>query len=325
MTNLILSRADLLLPIDKLLRQVTQVYQLGFMIDFVFFERGYEDINIKLRTQKGHYVVKIFSKGRTKKQIDDYIYGLVQFTQAGIPVPQLKMFGRNFLYNFPGFQNQAYLCVMEFFEGSNFTEIKSTERDFLSVAKYLAIINNQHFSVHPNYDSWGTANLVQEFTNKRKFLEIDDKKRIQIVVNEFSKIDLQNFIQSVIHGDIQREHVLKDRQGNYCILDLGCMNYAASILDMAIFLSQFTIDIKSSIDLQNIVTLTTFEYRKTNPIPKKEFNHLPLFMSATYAAYLIAASYEINGKDNASTESLNWREFGRKGLEKLMSVKLAKT
>ncbi len=317
MTYPLLNRIDILLPIEDLLQIVVRDYRLGRVLDFLYFEKGYEDLNVKLVTASGIYVVKIFNINRSYGRPQYYVKGLVEFTKINVRVPKLFEHNGEYLYSTPGKKTNTFLCVMEYFEGNNFTEIKATENDLINICKFIALINTCKFPVVQGYDSWGTANLVTEFKKKKQFIEPEDIELILPVLKDFSKIDFSSFSQSVIHGDVQRAHVLKNAQGKYCIIDLGCMNVDASILDLAIFLAHFTIDIESLDEVNQLMRLIVHEYNKVHPLPEIELKCLPLLMQSTYAIYLIASSAQITGKNNPSAESLDWQTFGRKGLLKM--------
>ena len=87
--NQLLERIALTKPFEQVIKSVLTAYDLGKLINYSAFERGYEDANFKLQTTKGNFVLKIFSKEKNLQQNQDYINGLLTFVEAEIPVPHL--------------------------------------------------------------------------------------------------------------------------------------------------------------------------------------------------------------------------------------------
>ncbi len=172
--NRTLSRVDISSSIEDLLNQVIMTYSLGRVISYKFFDLGYEDLNIKLITNKGAYVIKVFSKFRHTRSIKDYIKGLIEFRKAGILTPRLKEHKEGYLLKVPGKNKESYLCVMEYFPGKSLKELGVTEKDLFSIAKIVGKINRLHFTVISDYDSWGVTNVVHEYSKNNKFLAPED-------------------------------------------------------------------------------------------------------------------------------------------------------
>ena len=225
-----LARVDLPCSLEDFVEHIASDYVLGTVLKWEPIKEGFEELNIKTKTTKGTYVIKIFSRQKTFRNIKDNIKGLVALRKGGIPVTKLLKANNNFLYTTKGKKGNTYACVMDFFDGRNFENTRPGDSDIKTITNYLAKIHNLRFKVNRNYDSWGTANLVKEFLDKKEYLKPEDLKLIETIVREFRKIDFSKFRKCVIHGDIQRKHILKNRQGDYCVLDLGVMDFNAAIM-----------------------------------------------------------------------------------------------
>jgi len=261
--------------------------------------KGIEDLNYKIVIGKKKYVLKIFSLNRTFLQIKSYLNALVIFKKAGIPVPSLL-------------ETAKSSCVMEFFQGKDFEEIKPSRKDILAIVLNLTKIHSLEFKIAPNYDSWGTANLLGEYKLKRKYLTKKDLNLIDPIINQFQKINLASFPRCIIHGDLNKTNILKNKRGQYCLLDLGCLDFNARIVDVAIFLAQFCLDLKLNLEKnREIINLATGHYQKFHKLEKKELHSLPILIKATYAAYIIQSSYlKIN----------KWLSLDRRLLKKLKDL-----
>lgn len=321
-----LSRVELPMPLDGLLNTVCNRYKLGYLINSTVINEGYEELNIKVTAIKGTYIVKVFSKGRNQAQINDYINGLISFSEHGVPVPKLVKHESGYLYTIMLQDKHCTLCVLEYFEGTSFNVTAPTLDDIKKIAQYVAKIHLVPLQVNPNYDTWNAGNLTKEFASKQQVLREPDRIAIEKVLADFQLINLDNLTKSVIHGDIHRAHVLKNAQGDYCILDLGCMDFNASILDIAIYLSLFAFDLDGDTNKNHeIYRAVIDEYLKIHPLPDHEIKLLPTLVAANYAAYIIAASNLKYALEDTSLQTDQWLDFGRKGLQKLPALAPAYT
>lgn len=314
----LLGRVNLDMPLDDFLVIVAGAYSLGRIKNYIPIKVGYEELNIQFITDKGKYVVKVFWKGKHRDQISDNIKGLIKFRQKGIPVPKLLKTKGKYLYNVRTKKGNNLLCVMDFFEGKNFNKIRPTAKDLVAITNYLAKIHSLSFEVHKAYDSWGTANLLTEFNKKGKYLSKKDYDLAKPVVEKFKKIDLGDFKRCVIHGDLHREHVMKNKKGEYCILDLGCMDLNYAAIDLGIFLALFCFDRGSVKGDREKYELVVSEYLRSNSLNKFELLSLPVLIASTYASFLLSSNYEsVVGGDN-SAQTKNWYTFSRSGLIKML-------
>ncbi|MBI4163473.1 MAG: phosphotransferase [Candidatus Aenigmarchaeota archaeon] len=316
-----LSRVDIPCSLSDFVEQVASAYKLGHVTKLEPIKEGYEELNIKTTTKKGVYVIKVFSKGKTPRNIKDNIKGLVEFSKAGIPVTKLLKANGNFLYKTKGKKGYTYVCVMEFFDGKNFEKTKPTEADIKAITNYLAKAHHLSFKVDRNYDSWGTVNLVKEFVDKKEYLTPQDLRLIEPIVNDFRRVDFSKFRKSIIHGDLQRKHVLKNNKDSYCILDLGVMDFNSTVIDLGIFLALFCLDSTLSVKYnKDIYNMVIQEYSKNIKLSEQELNYLPLIIKATYSIYAIQASYYMVVKKDKSKQTRDWLAFGINGLKLLQKL-----
>ncbi|MBI1973237.1 phosphotransferase [Candidatus Micrarchaeota archaeon] len=312
----LVGRTNLDIPVTTLLERVTEHFGLGAIIRHEPILEGYEDLNIKLKTDSGKYVVKAFSKEKRLENHQDYVRALVELPKAGVPVAKIIRAGDDsHILRISGSKGDTLTIVMEFFEGKSFDHSKPGVGDVRKLTCYIARFHNAKFSVSRNYDSWGAANLLEEFEKKKNYLSAGDLALVRPIVKEFRDADFSNsrLRKCVIHGDIQRKHVLKDNKGNYCILDLGCMDYSHAIFDIGVFLATFAFNAKSASGYEKTFRLVVAEYQKANKLNDEELNRIHLAAKACYCTYLLSSSYLL-ATGNRSQETLDWLEFARRGL-----------
>jgi len=312
----LLSRVNLSSSLSELLDQVSVEFDLGQIITFDPIEIGYEELNLKVSTDKGIFIVKMFSKSKQVATIEDYIRGMTSFRNAGIPMPRLLKSKDGYLFRSSDKKGDIFLCVMDYFVGQSFEERNPSEDDLFKLTKYIATIHKTDLVINgSNYDSWGTMNLVEEFYKKKQALSQEDLLIVKPLVDKFQIIDFSEFRKSVIHGDLQRNNILINNSGEYCILDLGCLNYAPSVIDLSVFLAVFCFSPSSFVDNRKRYNIVVGEYGKEIPLSNIELRYLPTLIRATYATYLIASNYAYHVNNDRSNQTLKWLEYSRRGLE----------
>ncbi len=307
-TSQLLKRVDLKVSLADHLAGVAEQFSLGSVISYTLMRVGYEELNVKVRTVKGTFVVKVFSSEKSPQIIKDNVKGLVKLYRGNVPVTRVLKAKKGYYYK----TQNTYTVVMDFVEGQNFLKLRPTKKDIFSLTQSLARIHNFKFKVNRNYDSWGPVNFLKEYSYKKKYLNKEDTLLINSIKSEYQKIDFSKLRKSVIHGDMQREHVLKNKKGELCILDLGCMNYDPAVVDLAIFIAQF--------DEYADVNLIIKEYQKYHKLNKEELKALPVFIKTTYASYFMTANYRLKALNDNSAQTLKWLKWGRDGLEKNIKV-----
>lgn len=294
-TNLTISFTEFLklLPIRKIIK-VAPILE------------GYEDANFILETITNRYVLKIFASERSEQNIKDYAKVLSRLEQ--IKVPSLKMIGGLHL------QNKVFFILSPFFDGQNFVNISPTLNDIVHVTKYLAKVNTLNFAIEESYDSWGNKNLFKEFNKNKEKLSRDQLQIVNPLVQQFKGLNFKQFSQSFIHGDMQKKHVLKSKQGKFLILDFGCMSYGPKIIDLSTYLAWFCLDENNWKDKEKIIKAVVDEYLKIHQLSPYELQSLIVLTKASWTAYYLKTSFLIK-KGDSSLETKDWHDKSKTMLE----------
>lgn len=336
----IMSRVNVDFSLEELVDQAVRQFDLGAVKNFELIQHGYQDLNVKVSTERGDFIIKVFSKRRTLTNVEEQTRALRFFHENGLPVPilvpcetprgDLELFNVIF-----GRYGDAYVAVFEFFKGPSFDEIKPKDTDFVYLAGCLARMHKLSFKISRYYDDWGAANLLNEFVEKGSLLAVnvpgtkkavvpaEDRKSIEKIVERMQTVDLSRFRQCVIHGDLYRSHALKKGEFDYCIIDFGCMDFNAAILDLAIFAAHFCLDgTEEPAEIRRIIELVEHSYRTAGgTITHAEKEVMPLLMGASYAAYVIAtANLIVNG--DTSKQTKGWLEIALRKLRAFVAADL---
>ncbi len=311
-----ISRIEITRPVPEILHEVIQTYKLGELVRFNIFERGYEDFNVKLVTTSGTYIVKIFSKLRHPKFIKSYVEVLTLLSEKNLPTPKLFPINNSYLYTIHDGKKQSQLCVMNHFSDTSLLDQPPTKKDFLEIAEFLGKLHKITIPVYTGYDSWSVLNIPSEYTKNAPYIPERDRPMADRAVELYSAIDLSGFRKSLVHGDIQREHVLKNDKGTLCIIDWACMSNNSCVVDLGIFYAQFGIDLSMDL-LRSFISDSLKIYTKKTPLSSKEIASIPILMRAHHAAYLMKTSYLIYGKHDTSQQTQDWFNFSSQGLRQL--------
>ena len=296
------SRIDSSLSLPALLDTVAGEFSLGTTLKYVPILTGYQDCNIDLETTEGKYVVKIFSREKSKERIDDIIWAYTSAAKLGIPVPKLL-----------GVSHSVRACIFHYFEGKPLTRTPGTDTDFITLTNGMAKIHTMTRSIRHYYDTMGIVNVSEEYAKKNAALSTEEQSTIIPIINKFHKIKLATFPQSIIHGTFEKENVLKNQDGTLCLLDFGSMDFNASILDIATFIANFT-QYADPIKRNHIIHLILETYQKSRPLTPPELTALPTLIRSQHAAYVINMSYHMRIEHDMTKQTQSWLDRGWDGL-----------
>jgi Ser/Thr protein kinase RdoA (MazF antagonist) len=304
--KILLKRTSLNISFDNFLKIIKlQFSSLGKILSYKPINEGYEDANFLLNTSNGKFILKIFLEERSFKNIRNYIRVLNECKKVGVQTTEILTDSNNGLGCLDNRDKKTYFIITKFFEGTDFKNIVPTLEDIKSVTEYIARLNTLNFNVSETYDSWGNKNLAKEYMENKDKVTFDQKSFIEPIYNEFVNLDYSSFSKSVIHGDMQRKHVLKNIKGEYCILDFGCMAYDPKVIDLSTYLAWFCLQNDTWKDRDTIYSMVLDIYNKKHNLIKAEIDSLPILIKSSYAAYYLKTSILINEGDK-SKETFDW-------------------
>lgn len=313
--DILLKRTNLSISLEELLKDAQSKFSsLGKVNDFSPINEGYEDANFILITSTGKFALKIFEKNRELENINSYVRILRECRNVGVPTTEILTDFNDGLGFVETNGNKTYYIITRFFEGSNFQNTTPTLEDIKTVSLHISKLNTLNFPVVSEYDSWGVKNFAKEYEIKKYKLNPEQNSLVMDSYEDFIKIDFANLTKSVIHGDMQRKHVIKDMDGNYCILDFGCMAFDYKVIELAIYLAWFCLQEDTWNDKDIIFEQVLDIYNSTHRLSQTEIDVIPTLVKASYAAYYMTSSVMINEGDK-SEETLDWNNRAKKMLE----------
>lgn len=310
-------RFTLPIPIDDALKSVGEHFHLGAVRDFSVMLAGYHNLNLKISTDRGCFVAKFFSNSSSLKRNADVITAISAFYTCGLPVPNLlRTESGATLPIFKDGTRISYVNVLEYFDGEDLSLSTPTSHDIQAIAQFIAKMHKVPLKIDQFYDDWGITNIENEYSNFAASLQADSARLVEKVVQEFVGIGSKSFHKSVIHGDLHRSNILKSKDGRYCFIDFGCVDYNCALIDIATFLAWFCFNgVTTFAEIQGIYHMVLTEYLKIAPLKAEEFEALPVYIKAAYAVFHIASSALLSRGD-IRQETIRWNKKSLEGLKK---------
>lgn len=308
-----LQRVDLAQPLRHVLRDIARRYELGRLHSSRIITQGYDDLNVLMVCERGMYVAKFFNRMKTITTIEDHVRVQSALCQRGAPVPHILTPNGEGITRIPGHLRDTCVCVSDFFAGDSFVGRPPQRDDITAVVRFLATLHTLPLQVAPNYDSWGTLNLPQEFAHKRALARDETVRLVAPIAEHVAHMKFGRARRRVIHGDLQRKHVLKDGSGHYCILDFGCLQYSYPIVDLGVFLALFCLPDTELADTQQIITDVLDIYLARAQLPSRHIALLGPLILATWASYLLTADVLLRQGDR-SHETRQWYRVALRSL-----------
>lgn len=301
-TKFLLKRTPLKLSFADFLAYVNIQYpSLGNIYKYQAIPEGYEDANFLIYTFKGKYVLKIFSNERSKQNIKDYVRILKEAKETGVQTMALIKGRKSPL----GKIANTYFIITKYFQGRNFQDKQPTLIEIRDITKEIAKLNTIKFGVEESYDSWGNANLLKEYNLNKGRLDQETINYLTPTINKLKMLKTGNFSKNLIHGDMQRLHVLKNAAGKFCIIDYGCARNDLKVYELSTFLAWFCLTKKQWRNRKNIWNTVVKSYTKIHNLKKSESASLLMLTEAAYAAYYFK-TYLLRKQGDRSWQTRSW-------------------
>ena len=307
------------------IKAIAKQFKLGSILYIKGIEEGYEDINIELKTTKGHYLVKILvdyleKKPRSREDAEYYVYVMSQLLEGGIRVPKLYMSSDNkHLFEISN-QPKApiFAIVMEYFEGKHFLQIKPTLKDMESIVLILSKFHSLDLRLGDKVydDPWQPQSLAKYYSINKKLFKQKDKHRLESIIRNLDRINLDHYKKTPTHGDIMRNNIMKSKEGEYCLLDFGVVAMNHWIIDLALYLAGFCLDPSDSVsENKDIFKKVTSAYVARSKLRNDFRDDLYILIQASYGAFYLASMLDKKLGGNESKENSYWIDLGNRGMD----------
>ena len=309
-------RISLNTDLSTLSKQICSKYNLGEYIYDTIITVGYEDFNYILEATTGKYFVKIFHKERTDKDCKNYIDRIELALSTDINTPNLQKINNESecIIEMNGVKYR--LCLFEYINGNSFFDlgIIPNENEIKEIIRQMANIHKQQLNSEFIYDKWAIVNFIEEFEDKKQYLNERNYKKISELLIQFKNINIKKLPHTFTHGDIISTNVTKDNNGKLCIIDFAVSNYLPRIVDLAVSSCNLCLNPDSIEETRSRTKMILKEYEKYNKLTDYEKEVFPIFFDIANAMEIIQISYLIS-QGEASEEDRFWYNESEKGLE----------
>ena len=309
-------RINLNTNLSKISRIICNRYELGEHISDTIITVGYEDFNYILETTTGKYCVKIFHRERTDNDCKNYIDRIELASSIDINTPKLYKIN-NESECIIEIDNVKYrLCLFEYIEGNSFFDlgIIPNDNEIKEIIRQMANIHKQQLNSEFIYDKWAILNFIEEFEDKKLYLNERDYKKLAKLLILFKAIDIKKLPHTFTHGDIISTNVMKDNNGKLWIIDFAVSNYLPRIVDLAVSSCNLCLNPDSIQGTKRKIKMLLKEYEKYNKLTDYEKEVFPIFFDIANAMGILQISYLIS-LGEASDEDKFWYNESEKGLE----------
>jgi len=299
------------------LQKVCSDFNIGEYKSYEIVPIGYEDFNLFLLTDKDKYFVKIFGSFRDKSECSRYVEIMESVLRAGVSHPKLYKSNKGYLYEIINDDLVDRLCVMQFIDGKIFYELQTIPipEEMCFVIKQAALINKIDIKPPLVYDHWAITSFLKEYSEKGQFLNNDDKKLIEPLVDIYKSLEVEKLPHCFVHGDITKTNTMKSTRDGIFILDFAVANYYPRIQELAVILCDLFFNPKNTGSFPDNYDLTLSEYQKYIVLTPDELKKLPSYVRLAHAMHVLLANYEKVINRNNSTENEYFLGMGRIGLK----------
>ena len=281
--------------IKELLEIVCKDFKLGEYIKHSIIAVGYEDLNFKLSTNSGVFLVKALANFRNDQGRKRYLQIMNKVNEAGVNHPKLYKSDRDFLHKIESNGGCVYLFVMQFIDGNTYFDLGTMpdKKEIKILAHNAALINKIKLDPEYIYDSWAIVNFAKEYVNIKPHLSKEDILLIGPVFKDFIKLNVDNLPHCFVHGDIIDTNVMKDNLGKIWIIDFSVSNIYPRIQEMAVLACNLLSDFSKPGLFEENLTIALIEYQKELPLTNSEIDTLPLYIKAAHAMHIIGSTNSI--------------------------------
>lgn len=310
--------------ISQVIKRLSNVYDIGNVVDFSIIEIGFEDCNIIITTKEKKYVVKIFSKERTKEDILRYSKIMEEAFKSGANHPELLKTIKGDLVFSDSQANNISMVLMKFINGKTFLETNSTPdiEDLKNIINQVVKISEIKYKPPYVFDSWAIPNIKEVFNEIKSDLSSNDLHLLERVIDLYLDIPMKKLPHCFVHGDITKANVLKGDNGVLYILDFSVSNWYPRIQELAVISANLLYSEDDSKTLKDRVDLVISEYEKLSTLSADEKLYLYNYSLAGVAMEFMGAFREKFIKGNTGEETDYWLNLGRNSLEKEINNKV---
>lgn len=246
---------------------------------------SYDDLNYKLETNSGKYVLKLSQVELDGLEFENALMLYLQQDFSEI-IPKIIRAKNGLFINSVSLNGQDYLMRMiSFCKGSSLAQVNNPSLELInSFASYLAKIdkslNNFSHPIQNRYIAWDAKHAFENINSNKQYLSKKEEELVNFYLqNQLAglKDSFVNLRQSVIHNDANDYNVLVNEAATKitALIDFGDSAKSYLINDLAIACSYLMISNKKPFE---IAAEFVASYHKIYPLENIEIANLYSFI-----------------------------------------------
>ncbi len=319
------SRINLNFPLEDLSMKICKEYCLGKFKSNKLIEIGYEDYNYVLTTNKGKYVVKVFSDERTDTNAYEFAERASIAYEKSVSCPKIyKTKDDKTLLVLSLGSTKFRLIVMDYINGKNFFLLKELPNyeELKLIANELAKLNSIEYKPNFIYDRWAIVNFIDEYNKNIGLVDKEDKPLIDKAFKAFSSCDFKKLKYGFVHGDIIETNVIRNNKGKLYFIDFSVSNYLPRIVDLAVTICDLCLDLDNIDESKKRAYMFVSAYEEKSPLSQYEKESLRKFIVCHQAITILETIREKKIEHNDSEENEIFLQKGKQGLRIVLNDSL---
>lgn len=318
-------------PAEPVLERAAIEFGLGAISDHGLLTGGYEDVNYRIETDEGEFVVKIFAREYPDSHLRVARYAGILDDVDKSDVNHPKVHARQGYHKgtarlvYPDRESGLKMVAMDYVPGQTFYERGSAPAadELPDVIEQAAKIHAIGRHVHPIADSWALQNLSREFAKAQSADTIpkrDGKYRriVERTVAQLSLSDENVLPHTFVHGDMTRHNVIAGDDGKLYVLDFAVANWRPRIQELAVIASTLVHDADNEVPVGELAALIADVYDSAAP---QKLTLIERRTVGLYAEAVLASTYlgalRVRAESGNSEETSNWLALARLGLSQI--------
>ncbi|OLF14691.1 phosphotransferase [Actinophytocola xanthii] len=299
--------------VDLLLAWTAQVCGLGAVHGHTVCESGYDDCNLTVVTERGRFLVKVFTTARPAHLTRRYVDVLECVLRAGVSHPALHGPPGGHLLHHPASGNQ--LVVMDHLDHGDFLERGEHPNDaqlddLMRQVCRVHAVEREFPAVH---DWWATPNIAALARDVLPLLDDDDRGRVSGAVELFARLDLATLPHALVHGDLTKANVIPTSDHTVAVIDFAVANRYPRVHELAMIAVNLMHGDPRGYDAR--LAELVRRYAVADPLSPRELDALPVYVYATAAMELLGSVRESVRKGNRSAENDYLIQLGRTAVD----------
>lgn len=315
MTNWFDERLGDTKDIDALLVRATEYFNVGHLQNHEIITLGFEDYNVKLETDAGSYVVKIFAVENSELRAGRSEKVLAAAMKANIAHPHVYSGSEGLVYLDQETGLRA-IC-MDFVQGHTFYKTDPPSDDQLKkIIEQAVKINQLEINTEHYADEWSVTNIEAMYERTRGVVPPENKKLVEHAINLYRQIPVEQLPVCIVHGDIIKSNVIVDESGTPFIVDFSCTNMYPRVQELSAICANLLNGDGLSVRQRNQKVVAMYK-EFGGELVELEVKWLYNYTAGAIAMEYLGCLAEVmeSGEDNE--EISYWRELGLSGLKSI--------